>query len=192
MEHRADELGVARYDPELRRHVHLAERLRQDELTELARVYHEIRRRDDNDGILDWITEARPSGPAGEVAARSIQLLLVVLQQLGQLGVKPFSEKLILAEKPPDPLDWTILPAELTYLGRSVERYAKLSTESAILEWLDQATHTELDELNELARKMFRDEELILAWADQHHGTREEFRVNWMYLLFDHAGIEPE
>jgi hypothetical protein len=186
----ADEIGVAHYDPTLGRHVGIQEKLTAEELADLTRIYHEICQREDNIAIIDWLEQARNGKPSERNAAWFIQSLLFLLQQLAQLGIDPFATRPILAEKPPQPFDWSILPADLAYLAEAVEKYAELDTESNICDWLERASESELAQLGQLAQQMFADEPKITAWSEKFPKSREEFHVNWLYLIFDHADIE--
>ena len=136
------------------------------------------------------MTEARNGNDAERDAAFYIQRFLFLLRELAQLKIQPFSEKPILAERPPAPFNWSILPADLSYLGEAAERYSSLSTELDIVEWLDQSTEMDLLELNKLAQRMFDDDSKIRSWSEGFSDTQEAFHMNWLYLILDHAGID--
>lgn len=193
LDNRLGDLRVAYFDEVLRRHVRPGESITEEELPELARVYQEICQREDNFAILDWLDDASKAEeqPVRD-AAWYIEGLLFLFHDLADLGVIPFSERVIIAEKQEPPLDWSTLPSELAYLAEAVEKYAGLHSEMAILEWLDQSNEEDIEELRELAQRMLRDEQKISEWSEKVENSPEEFHVSWLEMIFDHAGIEME
>lgn len=190
---RGGDLRISYYNKSLGRHVHPAETVTEDELPDLTRVYHELCRRDDNLDILEWLDDS--SGADDEPmreAKWDISGLLLLFQELARMNVPPFTQRPIIDEKPEPPLDWSTLPSDLAYVGEAVEQYANLQCESAIVAWLDQASDAELDEMQESAQRMLRDKRKIKAWSKKSDGSREEFCVYWLGVIFDHAGFETE
>ena len=183
-----DDIGVRKFDESLGRHVDLAERLSEDELNELATIYENIQKREDNLRIVDW-SSANQQGPKRETG-RTFFCFLFLLRRLGVMGIEPFSHSLILAERPPLPLDWTSLPQEIAFLQGAVECYPGAWNESWIMDWLDSATEADLLKLEDLSRTMQPKRRLIREWFRKHAGSREEMHVSGLILLFDHAGIE--
>jgi hypothetical protein len=101
LDERPADLRVWQYDHQLGRHIRPYETITPEELPDLARVYEEICRRDDNVAILDWIEDAgNAPKPSVRGAACYIQGLLFLFRDLADLEVTPFSERPILAEKP--------------------------------------------------------------------------------------------
>lgn len=190
------ELLVCHLDESLGRHVHVVERMSEDELNELAVVYNQIHNREDNLAIVDWNQSAFSDGRITRVAAAKYEVarqlfgFLAALRQLGTMGVEPFCRSLILPERPPPPPDWTSLSPEIAFLQEAVERYPRAWNEAWIMDWLDSANESDLRDLEALSKIMQPKRRLIREWLSQQAGSREEMYVGGLILLFFHAGIE--
>jgi hypothetical protein len=101
LDNRPGDLGGARYDPKLERHIGPGETVTAEELSDLTRVYEELCRRNDNIAILEWLDDAFKAEKRTERdAAWYIQGLLFLFQELAELKVTPFSGRTIFTEKP--------------------------------------------------------------------------------------------
>lgn len=190
-----DRLGgdcrIASFDKSLDRHVMPSERLTTQELEELASVHSELCRREDNLPLIDWI-KSIPYGTEKHLSAWSLHGLLFLLAELARREIAPFDQHPILIEHPKPPLNWATLPSDLSFLKRAVERYYGLEFEGQIVDWVSSATEDDIRELEELAEKIRVNRKAIEKWQEQHRKTREEFKVNWLFLILYHAGIEVE
>ena len=126
LQNRLNDLLVVSWVDELGRPAAIAERtslglatgLTETELADLSRVYREILQKEDNFALLKWHMETR--GEEVENAASWILRLLTLLRELGEFGVDPFNQQLIVCEPR---LTWENLPQELGYIRDAVERY---------------------------------------------------------------------
>src|SRR5215203_1303235 len=91
-------------------------------------------------------------------------------------------------------LDWSKLPASLTYLREPAEKYGAIQFESAIDEFLDQASQEEMNELRSLADRirLNGDVDPINRWIDAYPFSEHEesARVYFLLLLLDLAGFD--
>ena len=180
-------LGVAVYDERVGRHILPTERLSEKQRNELALVYDEICRREDNFAILDWLDEASTGTKAERDAVWALRSLLAAFAELAALGIDPFSRHPILSGRPEPPLDWSTLPCDLMYVAAAVERYA-LQSELEIVEWLNSdAGEADFVAISQLDQRMSTDGEVIGAWMKANNGSREVYRVSLLYLILDQA-----
>ncbi len=180
---------ILSFDESLGRHVMPAEKLTTDELKELASVFDELRRRDDNFRIIDWI-DSVPYGTAKYDSAWVLHGLLFLLANLAKRGIEPFCQHEVFVEHSEPPLDWRTLPSELSFVKEAVERYSSLQSEARIVDWLSSATPDDLRELEKLAKQIRPKRKAIDKWQEQQRETREGFIVGWLFLILFHAGIK--
>ena len=182
---------MAIFDKALGRHVTVADKLTTEELGDLAKVYLAIGNRNGNFPIIDWI-KSTPRGSKTKDSAWELHGLLFLFAELANRGVEPFCRKPILIERPPPPLDWNTLPPSLGFVKEAVERYLHLDREGKIAAWLSSATDDDIRELEVLAGKIKSNRSAIETWQKERRGTQEEFKVHWLGMILDQAGMDFE
>ncbi len=163
---------VAKFDRRLDRHVEYAETLSPDDIEPLRQLHAEISAKGHRPVIIDWHNGQRGEGTCPRETTWPVYGLLCLFDQLGRLGVPPFSDDCHEEEQTEETLDWSKLPSSLRYLAAPAETYGRLQFDDPIDEFLqERMTDEQLAELRVLNRRIDEDEKAICRWLDEFRMT---------------------
>jgi hypothetical protein len=161
-----------------------------NDLADLAAVYREIERREDNLPLAEWVKDKSEDGLQSE--RRRAYLLFPIFYVLGRRGIAPFSSRRVQLTGVPKPLDWSKLPQELRYLAEPARKFGVYQFHDDIVEFLEGITETELTELRKVNNRIKQDHQKIKDWLDCHRITehREAQLIYFMFGVLDSVELD--
>jgi len=172
-------------------------RLSPDALRELAEVSERIRRNGHQRPISQWITECYgPEDPVGYDGA--VTNMLFLLDELGERGMSPFDRGMpfFVEIEDTEPLDWTKLPEELSYLIEPAEKYGVYQSSAQKAEFFENMTPEEEEELVRAYERIAvaGHMQMINEWLDRYPITdhREAALVWGLLSVMDAMGLGNE
>ena len=165
-------------------------RLSPNALRELAEVSERIRRNGHQRAISQWIAECYdPEDPVGYDGA--VTSMLFLLDELGERGMSPFHRGMpfFVEIEDTEPLDWTKLPEELSYLIEPAEKYGVYQCSAEMGEFFENMTPEEEEELVRAYERIAvaDHKQMIHEWLDGYPNTehREASLVFWLLGVMD-------
>jgi hypothetical protein len=168
-----------------------------EQLRELGAVYQEIARREDAIAISRWIDECDSKGAAcpfdEKRLSNCILCLLRLFDYLADRSLPPFiSRQVGYIEQRRDP-DWSTLAKNLAYLACPAERFGKYGSENEIMDFIERASHVEIEELSTLSMQIRTrgHASLIREWLNSKPFTQyqEAWQVYCLLGVMDCAGF---
>lgn len=170
-EQHGSDAPMASYDEELGRHVTYAETLSDEEIKPIRELYTQIRANNHGPVISDWYHNHFAQASAD--TTWPIYGLLVLFQLLGDLGIEPFDDGTVRFKEKEEVLDWSKLPASLSYLIEPAEKYGAIQFEDKIFAFLsERMTPAEKTELQALSKTYVQDEGTVNDWLDEYNMTK--------------------
>ncbi len=151
------------------------DQMTQEQQRELEEAYRTIVKRNDSRDLSRWGNEQIKENLEKKPSRRDpfpmrLGQLFLLFGALGERGIKPFdSGEVVWYEQDEHACDWSILPKELTFLISSAEQYGGRQGEGEIIDFLDNATDDEKQDLSEIARRIRSDNlaENINSWLNR-------------------------
>ena len=164
---------VAKFDRRLGRHVQYGETLSEDAINALRELYIEIRAKGHSLLINRWHHGHSDKETCPPETTWPIFGLLCLFEQLSELGIAPFYDGVVGPMEFPEALDWSKLPAPLSYLAGPAEVYGTYQFDNRIFDFLEShMTADERTELQALSKRYGEDWEAINRWLDQYRMTK--------------------
>jgi hypothetical protein len=161
-----------------------------EDFAALANLYNEIRLRGDVERLSAWFYAIDTDRCSA--TWRTIFILFLLFDNLEARGIVPFSSgEVHLSELRQDRLDWSKLPAELSYLADPAARYGIYQSDDEVEQFCDVAEPSEIKDLARLAERIRNDSDAIEAWMDRNPMTknREAALVYFMQGVIDRLGL---
>lgn len=120
----------------------------------------------------------------GTVPESDLARLLILFEQLGLRGVRPFSEQTLIPFIQPPEFDWSRIPERLKYLAPFAEEYGAIRTDEELLELQDTIDAKHFRQLTKLGEKILSrgDSAIIDKWLDEDEATSSP-ESEWVYAL---------
>jgi len=162
---------------------HLIASFTADDLKRVSEAYEEIVRRDDTRALSTFISQSFVPGKPMTRAWELFQLF----DALARKGLKPFVDKEVEYSPAPRMLDWTKLPADLSYLREFAAKYGVNQFEEDRRRLAKEISDIELAELAALADRVRQPGEMdrIYEWRMQYDGDPEPELVAWLVQILN-------
>ncbi len=164
---------VKEFDHKLGRHVAHAEKIGPEEIEQLRTLYCEIRERNQCEPINRWLHEQskKKEKTCPTETTWLVYGLLCLFDQLGELGIDPFTDGTVRPMEFRPELDWSKLPPALRDLAGSAEVFGEYQFDDRIWEFLETMTEEERVELRALNERMSRDWDALERWLNDYRIT---------------------
>jgi hypothetical protein len=176
----------------------LSEFANDDELAELREVYNAIDAREDSLPISKWCMSIALNSPVHDVS-ECVRGLLLLFDQLADIGVHPFSERRVtfVDLTTPRVFDWSVLPHELDSWRPWLVKYQDLRSEWEMCEFLNDVTEEQKCDLQKLHQLVETDGDRLRDWCSANDvpgnpAEYEAFQAEWLFVLDYLANESPE
>jgi hypothetical protein len=192
------ETRIVKYNEELGRHVRFVENVTDAQLAQLRAVYERLLSQNDLNALWDWLERIKSDSESEIGAAWHVQGILMVLSDMAERGIEPFSRQQISPCRP-KPLREGIgvlahLPDHLAYLIAPALKYGRYHFDDEIFQFLENATESEMDELAAVAERVLINGHYaeVNRFLDGHSMTEypEAADLYFLFGVLDYADLQ--